>query len=237
METNSTHMHVWYLRHLDLFLSLSSGQVDEITSMLDDHYIPAGAELLHDRQRERIYLVKSGAVRLYSGGGENVTLALLGPGRLFGLSSAFGDADLGIGAITLEPSYICFTTWARMLQLFVHFPDLMLRTTQALMRQNFVSETEMTLLGESSPRVRLASLLVALGSEFGDINDNGQRVKFRLTQTDMARMINASRETVNRIMTEFNHSGLVGRDRGRLVIRDHTRLEHLSRRANDLIMR
>jgi len=59
---------VWYLRRLDLFLSLKDEEVEEMARLLDDHEIPAGAELLRDRKHDRIYLIKQGAVRLYVGG-------------------------------------------------------------------------------------------------------------------------------------------------------------------------
>jgi CRP-like cAMP-binding protein len=111
MAASGTSNKVWYLRHLDLFLSLTDSEIEEIARALDDHHIPAGAELIHDRKRERIYLVKRGAVRLYTEErGQQITLALLGPGKLFGLSSSFGHDRPVIGAVTLEPSYICFAS-------------------------------------------------------------------------------------------------------------------------------
>ena len=98
----SEQKKVWYLRRLDLFLSLTDEEVEAIASLLDDHEIPAGAELLRDRKRDRIYLVKQGAVRLYVGDQRRqVTLALLGPGRLFGLSATFGEDNPAIGAATM----------------------------------------------------------------------------------------------------------------------------------------
>ncbi len=224
----SADKKVWYLRRLDLFLSLTDEEIEEIARQLDDHEVPAGVELLRDRQRDRIYLIKTGVVRLYVAEQEQqLTLALLGPGRLFGLSSTFGATDPAIGAITLEPSYICFATWAKLLEAFSHHPQVMLRMTVALAEQIFLAETWVERLHARDPRTRLAQLLLELCDEFCEPVDRGRRLRFRLTQADLARMINVSRETVSRLIAEFNRAGWVTREGSFLVIHDRASLEAL----------
>ncbi len=226
----SDERKVWYLRRLDLLLSLNDEEIEEIARVLDDHELPAGAQLLRDRRRDRIYLIKSGAVRLYvTEQTEEVTLALLGPGRLFGLSSSFGHSHPEIGAVTLEPSYICFATWQKLLELFVHFPQVMAQMTAALAEQLFFAETWIEHLSTRSPRMRLAALLLDLCDDFCDATEGRHRVRFRLTQADLARMINVTRETVSRVMAEFSKAGWVTRESGRLVIRDRERLQAVAR--------
>ena len=226
----SEQKKVWYLRRLDLFLSLTDEEVEAIASLLDDHEIPAGAELLRDRKRDRIYLIKQGAVRLYVGDQRRkVTLALLGPGRLFGLSATFGEDDPAIGAVTLEPAYICFATWPKLLHVFGRHPEVMLRMTTALAEQLFFAETWVERLRGRSPRVRLADLLLELCDQFCDSANAGNRIRFRLTQADLARMLNVSRETVSRLMGEFNQTGLVNREDGLLVVRNRVALEDIVR--------
>ncbi|MDP9314498.1 MAG: helix-turn-helix domain-containing protein, partial [Chloroflexota bacterium] len=70
----------------------------------------------------------------------------------------------------------------------------------------------------------LAVLLLELCADFGEATPHGQRVKFHLTQADLARMINVSRETTNRVLAEFAHAGWVTRDNGRLLIQDQQAL-------------
>ncbi len=212
---------VWYLRRVDLFASMTDEEIEEVARLLDDHYIPAGAELLGERRRDRVYLVKTGAVRLHAGDSRHrVTLALLGPGRIFGLSSTVGEISPLIGATTLVPSYVCFATWPKMMEVFVQRPEVMLKATQALAEQVFRAESWRGRLGLTSPRLRLANLLLELSDEFGEPVAPGQRIRFRLTQADLGRMIGLSRETVSRLMAEFDRHGWVARDGGLLVVRD-----------------
>lgn len=216
---------VWYLRRLDLFTSMTDAEIEEIARLLDDHHVAPGVELLGKRHRDQVYLVKAGAVRLHAGNSrQSVTLALLGPGRIFGLSSTIGDTDPLIGATTLVPSYVCFATWPKMMEVFVQRPEVMLKVTHALAEQVFRAEYWRGRLGLGSPRLRLADLLLELSDEFGEPTTRGHRIRFRLTQADLGRMIGLSRETVSRLMAEFDRQGWVERDEGLLLVRDRSAL-------------
>jgi len=225
---------VWYLRHLDLLLSLSDDEIEQLARLLDDHFVPAGGKLLHDRQHARVYLIKHGAVRLYiSEVQQETTIALLGRGRMFGLSSRIGEVNPAMGAVTLESSYICSVTWERIRDLMVHHPTVMLRMTQSLLEQIFLAETWIERVSTQSPRMRLARLLIELGQEFGEPAPEGVRVKFRLTQADLARMLHLSRETVSRLTNELQRAGVISRVEGHLLIHDQAAVAALARGGDE----
>lgn len=216
---------VWHLRRLDLFAALSEGDVAAMAALLDDHHLPAGVDLLGHRQRDQVFLVKEGAVRISVGEGRRAaTVALLGPGRLFGLSATIGEDDPTISATTVTPSYVCTATWSRLLEVLVRHPQVLLQVTRSLAQQVFRIETWRERLGTVPPRGRLAALLVELSEEFGEPTAAGRRIPFRLTRADLARMIGAARETTSRLMAEFERAGWLGRDDGRLVVRDRAAL-------------
>lgn len=220
--SGSTERKVWYLRHVDLFASLTDEEIEEIAEALGDHHVPEGTELLRDCRGERVYIIKEGIVRIHSGNArDEVTLALLGPGKAFGLSSAIGEGGSHLSATTLTSSYVCFASWPAMMEVSAHHPAVMVKMMAALAERLFKAETWSTRLGMSSPCHRLASLLVELTDEFGEPSTAGRRIRFRLTQTDLARMVGLSRETVSRQMAEFTRLGWVVRENGLLVLRDH----------------
>lgn len=215
----------WHLRGLDLFASMSTEDIERLAILLDDHLVPAGTELLQDLRRERVFLVKQGVVRLYEGRGQHqVTVALLGPGRLFGLSSTFGNDASNIGATTITESYICFSTWPKLMEVLAGHPNVVLHMVRGLAEQVFKAETWLARFGTRSPRARLADLLQELGREFGETTAEGCTIRFRLTQRDLACMIGASRETVSRIMSDFQALDLVSRRQGLIVLHDEQRL-------------
>lgn len=216
---------VWYLRRVDLFASMTDDEIEEVARLLGDHHVPSGVELMGHRRCDHVYLVKAGAVRLHTGDlRRQVTLALLGPGRIFGHSSVLGDDSLLIGATTLVPSYVCVVTWSKMMEVFVRYPSVMLKMTHALAEEVLRADVWRERFGMASPRLRLASLLIQLSDEFGESTSSGRRIQFYLTQADLARMIGLSRGTVSRLMAEFSRRGWVARDNGLVVVRDRDAL-------------
>jgi CRP/FNR family transcriptional regulator len=222
---SAEHRKAWHLRRLDLFASMNDEDVERLAALLDDHLVPAGTELLKDLRRERLFLVKRGVVRLYERRDRHeVTVALLGPGRMFGLSSTFGNDASNAGATTIAESYICFTTWPKLMEVLAGHPDVVTQMMRGLAEQVFKAETWLARFSNRNPRARLADLLLELGEEFGEATSDGCRIRFRLTQSDLGSMIGASRETVSRVMSEFQALDLVSRQHGLIVVRDSKRL-------------
>lgn len=221
----SDQRKVWHLRRIDLFASMTQEEIERLATLLDDQFVPPGAELLGNRERDRVFLVKRGAVRLYEElNAHQVTLALLGPGKLFGLSSTFGDDSPALSAQTMTESYMCFSTWPRLVEVLSGHPQVILRMMRGLAEQVFHAETWLARVGTRSPRTRLADLLIELCDEFGEPVPGGRRIQFRVTQLDLARMVGVSRETVSRLMTELRTKGIISREHGRLIIHDRARL-------------
>jgi CRP-like cAMP-binding protein len=74
---------------------------------------------------------------------------------------------------------------------------------------------------------RLARLLVKLAEEYGRPHEGGIRITLKLSQTDLATQIAASREGVNRQMRSWKVKGVVGTQAGHLVLHDVAALREL----------
>jgi CRP-like cAMP-binding protein len=75
---------------------------------------------------------------------------------------------------------------------------------------------------------RVANALLGLAEKFGVTDDDGVRVQHDLTQEELAQLVGASRETVNKALSEFANRGWL-RLEGRTVLLIDT--ERLTRRA------
>jgi CRP/FNR family cyclic AMP-dependent transcriptional regulator len=76
---------------------------------------------------------------------------------------------------------------------------------------------------------RVAKALLELAEKFGRPEpDGGLRVAHDLTQEELAQLIGASRETVNKTLADFQHRGWLRVDQRSVILMD---TERLSRRA------
>jgi len=75
---------------------------------------------------------------------------------------------------------------------------------------------------------RVAKALLDLSERFGNPTDEGLRVAHDLTQEELAQLVGASRETVNKALADFAARGWLRLDQRAVVLLD---IERLRRRA------
>jgi CRP/FNR family transcriptional regulator, cyclic AMP receptor protein len=75
---------------------------------------------------------------------------------------------------------------------------------------------------------RVAKQLLHLAQKFGAQEDGAMRVTHDMTQEEIAQLVGASRETVNKAMADFAHRGWIRLEGKSVVISDS---ERLARRA------
>jgi CRP/FNR family transcriptional regulator, cyclic AMP receptor protein len=73
---------------------------------------------------------------------------------------------------------------------------------------------------------RVAKQLLVLGQRFGTEQDGGLRVTHDLTQEEIAQLVGASRETVNKALADFAQRGWIRLDGKSVLISDSGRLAH-----------
>ena len=76
---------------------------------------------------------------------------------------------------------------------------------------------------------RVAKALLQMADRFGSREGEGLRVKHDLTQEELAQLVGASRETVNKALADFAQRGWLRIEAKAVVILDLNRLYNRSR--------
>ena len=76
---------------------------------------------------------------------------------------------------------------------------------------------------------RVAKALIDLGQRFGTQKDDGLHVNHDLTQEELAQLVGASRETVNKALADFAGRGWLRLEARAVVILDFERLSKRGR--------
>ena len=71
---------------------------------------------------------------------------------------------------------------------------------------------------------RVAKALIDLGVKFGEKREEGLHVNHDLTQEELAQLVGASRETVNKALADFAQRGWLRLDGRSVLILDYERL-------------
>lgn len=169
-----------------------------------------------------VHLVASGAVRLaaVTSSGREVVVALLGPGDLFGEIALLGGGPSPVEARAAGAASVVALPVGSLRAVIERTPDTaeeLLRMIAARLHRT-AGALEEALAHDVPARVSLR--LRALARSHGASGAEGVRLPPRLTQEELARMVGASRESVNRSLTTLAAKGLLRvRDR-RYVLPD-----------------
>ena len=76
---------------------------------------------------------------------------------------------------------------------------------------------------------RVAKALLELGDKFGTVTPDGLQVQHDMTQEELAQLVGASRETVNKALADFAQRGWIRLDSREVLLIDLERLQKRSR--------
>ncbi|MDQ1614470.1 MAG: family transcriptional regulator, cyclic receptor protein [Actinomycetota bacterium] len=214
-----------------LFAALDETAAASLRSSMTEVRLPRGDMLFDEGDPgDRLYVITAGKIKLgrtAPDGRENL-LAILGRGEMFGELSLFdpGPRTAGASAVTdatlLELGHDDLEPW------LTGRPEVATHLLAALARRLRRTNEAMADLIFSDVPGRVAKALLDLATRFGVQGEDGLHVTHDLTQEELAQLVGASRETVNKALADFAARGWLRLEARAVVLLD---VERLTRRA------
>jgi len=164
-----------------------------------------------------LYIVESGSVRIYvtSSSGQEICLNVYGPGQVFGEMSVLDGEPRSASAAALEPAVVL----ALARDDFLGYLDTHPRAARNLAALLAARLRHTTVFAESLVFLdvagRVAARLLQLAA-WG--TERGGAVELHMSQGELATWVAASRESVNKTLSEFRDQGLIQLDGHRITI-------------------
>lgn len=177
---------------------------------------------------DRLYLVTRGTVRVgvLSADGREVTYGLIRPGQMFGEIAVLDNGPRTADASALEASELLAFERRHVLALLARNPDCTLRLVSILCQRIRQADQLLEDIFFLSLPSRLAKHLLALSDTMAETPAAaGQPVTIRMSQQAVADHMGISRESVNKVLSKWEQSGLVSLWRGKITIHDRQRLD------------
>ncbi len=175
-----------------------------------------------------LIVVASGLVKvvLSSPQGGEVVLTTLGPGEISGELAVLDGSPRSASVVAAEPTTVLLLTRATVLDMLNRYPsvlDALLRSLGNLIRRITEQAGDFVFLDLGG---RVAKLLLHLAEAHGA---GSTVLDLRLTQSDLAAMVGATRPAVNRVLQNLVGRGVIEVDGQRIVL---VNLAELRRRAS-----
>ena len=228
-----------YLARCPLFAGVLPDDLRDVARHLRRRRFRRGEVIFHqDDPGDALHIVVSGSVKIVlpSAEGEEAIIATVHAGDFFGELALLDGAPRSATAAAVEATETLSLprdTFLEALGRSASLRDVLLRSLAGELRRLTGHVEELHFLDLAG---RLASRLLSLARE---ADPGPQRtaqgtleatLDWPFTQSDLAAMIGATRQSVNRLLSDLVDRGLVRIDRDTLVITDLERLERLAAR-------
>jgi len=215
------------VRRAPLFTALDEAAAVSLRASMDTVKIAKGSILFKEGDDgEHVYIIIDGKLKLgtSSGDGRENLLSILGPGEMFGELSLFDPGPRTSTATAVTDAKLLSLSHEKVIPWLRENPEvslqLLTRLSQRLRRTN---EAVGDLVFSDVPG-RVAKALIDLGDRFGKTTPEGLLVNHDLTQEELAQLVGASRETVNKALADFAGRGWLKLDGRSVLIADVDRL-------------
>jgi CRP/FNR family cyclic AMP-dependent transcriptional regulator len=193
--------------NIQLFRNLPPDYLQALGGLLSRKTFPAGVTLMTaDQVGEAVYFILSGTVKVHleQEDGGDVIVAILGPGEIIGEMIVLGQAIRSASVVTIESSVMLWMNCAAFQSCLLKSPELCYNLACTLAERLRRANEKIQTLATQSVESRVARQLLSFAEQYGQPQPDGAvYLNIRLTQGDIASLIGASREHINRVMVSY----------------------------------
>ncbi len=214
-----------------IFQGLDSAAVDALTTALEPVDFPRAHVIFNEGEPgDRLYIISSGKVKIgrRSADGRENLLAVMGPSDMFGELSIFDPGPRTSTATTVTEVRAMTMDRSALREWISKRPDIAEQLLRVIARRLRRTNNMLADLIFTDVPGRVAKALLQLAQRFGAQEAGMLRVTHDLTQEEIAQLVGASRETVNKALADFAHRGWLRLEGKSVLILEP---ERLARRA------
>lgn len=219
------------LARAGIFQGVDPDAVVNLISQMQTESFPRGTTIFDEGEPgDTLYIIIGGKVKLarHAPDGRENLLSVMGPSDMFGELSIFDPGPRTSSAVCVTEVETA-TMDSEMLRTWINdHPEISQQLLRVLARRLRRTNASLADLIFTDVPGRVAKTLLQLANRFGTQEGSGLRVNHDLTQEEIAQLVGASRETVNKALATFAQRGWIRLEGKSVVIVD---TEHLARRA------
>lgn len=204
------------LSQLPLFQGLTADELVKLVRYIRMKNALAGTRItLAGQSIQEIYIVLSGVVHLQMDqlNGTVVILAILETGEILNVASLGEQTEYPTSAVAKEDTTLLWLDYVVFRECLGTMPTLSFNLSMLLARRLYLTYKKLRLLAAKEVHERVAGHLIDLAEKYGQTSINGEiYIHQRLTQSELADHVGASRVRVNQAIALFKQQHYISID-------------------------
>jgi CRP/FNR family transcriptional regulator, cyclic AMP receptor protein len=215
-----------------LFQGVAPEDAEALAAQFDYVEVPRGSVVFTEGEPgESLYIVLSGKIKLgrHTPDGRENLVAVMGPSDQFGELSLFDPGPRISTAVAVTDARLARMSKQALRAWIGERPAIAEQLLRVLARRLRRTNAMLADLIFTDVPGRVAKQLLQLAQRFGTMEGGNLRVTHDLTQEELAQLVGASRETVNKALADFAQRGWLRLEGKSVVILDRDRLARRAR--------
>ena len=211
------------VRGLSLFESMAGEDVDDILATAVSRRYGAGEAVFEQGQAaEEFFVLLFGRLRVtqVTSEGQQMVIRMVNPGDLFGIARALQRSDYPGTATAVTESIALAWPMGNWDGLLARHPALAVNAMQTMGSRLLEAQQQLRELSTEEVERRVAHTVLRLANQAGRKEPDGIRIDFPISKQDIAEMTGTTLHTVSRILTAWEHAGLVEGGRQKLLVKN-----------------
>jgi CRP/FNR family transcriptional regulator/CRP/FNR family cyclic AMP-dependent transcriptional regulator len=218
------------LHNIPLFADLNSDELEQLAQLCRQRTVSKGNVIFYeDDPGTSCYIILAGKVKIVvnADDGREHILGVLQENDFFGEMSLIDGQPRSASAISVEDVTMITIQRDEFLKLLRSNPDISLKLLVALSHRLRVTDRNLESLAFLSAPGRVARLLLELGKEHGEKTPEGTTFTHNMTRQELASLAGTSRETLTRVLMDYQDRGIIHLDKNRLTLKNEAKLREM----------
>jgi CRP/FNR family cyclic AMP-dependent transcriptional regulator len=219
------------LEKISLFQDFTPEEIQFIASRCRRRaYQPGDTVFFAGDPGHQVFFIGSGKIKIHltRDDGEETVYTIVSAGDFFGEMALIDGQPRSADATCTEKSELAFLMRDEFFECIERFPPLSRKVLQVQSQRLRDTDRQLEMMTSLDVYGRVAAQLLELARLHGSETGKGTSIDLLLTQQDLAAMIGASRESVNKVLNSFKSRGFLQMTRGHITLLN---LEELRKRT------
>ncbi len=213
-----------FLKNIELFSSLTDEELIQISNrIIVKEFARNETILLEEETNAFMYIILLGKVKVVqtTAGGKEIILAIHQAERFFGELSLIDGKTSSATVMAMEESLIAIISKENFYALLYSQSKVLENLLHILCSRLRESWKRIHILNFREAPQRMKMLFTILSGENGKNTPEGTIINLKLTHQEMADMAGLTRETVTRVLGQWQKDGLITVSRNRFILLHH----------------
>lgn len=224
-----------FFRQVSLFSDLSDEELQELESIVQGRTFRKNEVIFHAQEPgSALFLIKRGSVKvsMEDRHGKEVILRILDEGDFFGEMSLLDGEHRSATITALEPCQALVIFRDQFMKFIPKHPKVVMKMLTTVSRRLRQANEKIKRLVFADAYEKVASILLDMVEDRQIPLDVGTEIPLSLTRKELADLVGLSRETLTRVLADFQRAGLVRLERRCIAVISPAKLKREAKSSN-----